>query len=72
MDSALQSLLGFDSCYAYVGSFTLQISPRRRGDSQVIFEEKVIFELSSGISLSGAEEVTVETKMCIYFHLLQF
>ena len=59
MDSALQSLVVFDSCYYYVGSFTLQISPWRRGDSQVIFE------LSS-----GTEEVTVETKMCICFHLL--
>lgn len=41
-----------------------------RGDTQVSFEEKMIFELSSGISLSGTKEVTVETKMCIYFHLL--
>lgn len=40
------------------------------GDSQVSFEEKMIFELSSGISFSGTEEVTVETKMCICFHLL--
>lgn len=48
----------------------LSRSAHGRGDAQVSFEEKMIFELSSGTSLSGTKEVTVETKMCICFHLL--
>lgn len=61
MDSALLSLVFFDSCCSYCRLLHSPVLPHG---------ERVSFEFNSGISLAGAKEATVGAKMHLCLHRL--